>query len=174
MKNFLLLFVLVFAACKPVHKASEASANDSGNLVGQAYKSDFLKKPFSEWFTEEYNTYTPDTKVLKRLKPLVKNMYIKVAMGTWCSDSQREVPRFYKILDALGFDDSQIRLIAVNRKKTTPNHETDAWGIERVPTFIFYKNGKELNRIVEYPIESLEKDWLQIAQGKNYKHAYSD
>jgi hypothetical protein len=45
-------------------------------------------------------------------------------------------------------------------------------GIEYVPTFIFSKNGKEINRIVEFPIFSLEKDMLDILQGKDYKNAY--
>ncbi len=174
MKKLIFVSILIFIACKPVQKASEASVNNNGNLLGYAQKSDFLKKPFNEWFTGAYNAYTPDTEVLKQLKPLVKDMHINLAMGTWCGDSQREVPRFYKILDALDFDYTHLTLIALDREKTDPGHKTDSWKIERVPTFIFYKNGKEINRIVEYPIESLEKDWLQIAQNKNYKHAYSD
>ncbi len=30
--------------------------------------------------------------------------------------------------------------------------------IERVPTIIFYRNGVELGRITETPVQSLEKD----------------
>ena len=44
--------------------------------------------------------------------------------------------------------------------------------ITNVPTFIFYKNGKEVNRIVESPRVSLEQDMIDIINGNNYKHIY--
>ena len=34
--------------------------------------------------------------------------------------------------------------------------------IELVPTFIFYRNGEELGRIVETPEDTLEKDLAEI------------
>ncbi|MEJ2614863.1 MAG: hypothetical protein P8Z35_07895 [Ignavibacteriaceae bacterium] len=37
--------------------------------------------------------------------------------------------------------------------------------IELVPTIIFYKDEKELGRIVETPNDSLEKDILKILTG---------
>ena len=43
--------------------------------------------------------------------------------------------------------------------------------VSNVPTFIFSKKG-EINRIVEFPIISLEQDILDILQDKGYKHAY--
>jgi len=46
--------------------------------------------------------------------------------------------------------------------------------ITNIPTFIFYKNGKEMHRIVESPMESLEKDMLKIITGQPYKHAYEN
>ena len=46
--------------------------------------------------------------------------------------------------------------------------------IERVPTFIFYKNGTEIGRFVEHTVDgaTLEHDILQIVAQKGYKHAY--
>ena len=38
----------------------------------------------------------------------------------------------------------------------------ESLNIERVPTFIIYRNKNELGRIVEYPETSLEKDMLDI------------
>jgi len=37
--------------------------------------------------------------------------------------------------------------------------------IEKIPTFIFIMNGKEIGRIIESPNESLEKDMLKIIRG---------
>jgi thiol-disulfide isomerase/thioredoxin len=95
-------------------------------------------------------------------------------MGTWCEDSQHQVPGFYQVLEQLKFDEKQVSLIIVDRTKTTPDHLEKDKNITNVPTFIFYKNGKELQRIVESPVESLEKDMLKIVSGQPYKHTYEN
>ncbi len=93
----------------------------------------------------------------------VKTDYtIKIVMGTWCSDSRREVPRFYKLLDELKLVDEEITLINVDRMKKVPEINMDDLNILLVPTFIIYRGGKEIGRIVETPIETLEKDLLNI------------
>jgi thiol-disulfide isomerase/thioredoxin len=94
-------------------------------------------------------------------------------MGTWCGDSKRETPRFFKIMEQADFDfDKNFKLIALNRLKRTPDNLQADYNIIRIPTFIFYRQGKELGRYVEYPRESMEKDILKILEGKPYKHSY--
>ena len=46
--------------------------------------------------------------------------------------------------------------------------------LNRVPTIIFYKNGKEVNRFVEFAQESLEEDIAKIVSGKDYKNSYAE
>jgi thiol-disulfide isomerase/thioredoxin len=114
--------------------------------------------------------------VVKSLKDSLKTFKIKVFLGTWCGDSKREVPNFYKILDTAKFPESQLQVIAVNRTedayKQSPNHEEKGLNIHRVPTFIFYKNGKEVNRIVEHPKETLERDIYKIVTDNKYTSNY--
>ena len=94
-------------------------------------------------------------------------------MGTWCGDSKRETPRFYKIMEDANFVFyKNFKLVTVNRKKKTPDNLQEGLNILRVPTFIFYKNGKEIGRYVEYPRETMEKDILKIVTQKEYKHSY--
>ena len=93
-------------------------------------------------------------------------------MSVWCHDSHREIPRLSKILEAIDFQEQNLEIIALNRAKKTPNNLQKGFNIKRTPTLIFYKNGKEINRFVEQPIKSLEKDILKILAGKNYKHTY--
>ncbi len=83
-------------------------------------------------------------------------------MGTWCSDSRREVPRFYKILDELNYPEEKVELINVDRNKVGIENSVDSLNIELVPTFIIYSKGEEIGRIIETPKESLEKDLAKI------------
>jgi thiol-disulfide isomerase/thioredoxin len=165
---------LAAIACKTSKQALTVTKDVDGNLVGIAQKSDFEKAPHNTWFLKNYKDYTPDIAVINQLKPLLNNVKIKAVMGTWCGDSRRETPHFYKVLEAAGFDFKNLTMITVNRSKATPDNDQEGLEIERVPTFIFYKNGQEINRFVEYPRETLEKDFLRILQENGYKHSYLD
>ena len=93
-------------------------------------------------------------------------------MGTWCEDSQREVPGFFKLIDALEANDQVQPIVGLNEDKVSHNGSAEQAGVTNVPTFVFSKDGEEINRIVEFPIISLEQDILDILQDKGYKHAY--
>ncbi len=85
-------------------------------------------------------------------------------MGTWCSDSQREVPRFYKILTDAGYNDKRVKIIAVDKSKEAIVVDIKNLDIEKVPTFIIYKDDIEVGRIIETPKKSLEKDLWKIVK----------
>ena len=82
--------------------------------------------------------------------------------GTWCHDSEREVPRLLKILDALGVEDDRLMLIALDWDKREPLGRAREAGVEFTPTFVFYVDGREVGRIVERPEVSLEQDIERI------------
>jgi hypothetical protein len=85
--------------------------------------------------------------------------------GSWCSDSREQLPRFFRVLDAAGYPSERLMLLAVDRSKTAHGIDASRLRIERVPTFIFYHNGRELGRIVETPLETLEADIAAILNG---------
>lgn len=145
-----------------------------GNLIGITAKSNFLEAPFNDWFTFNYENYELNTETITTLKPLLKNVTIKAFMGTWCGDSQEQTPVLYKILDATDFQYQNLEMVAVDRTKKTPDNLQEGLNIFRVPTFIFYKNGTEIGRFVEYPRESVEEDILKIVSGEAYKHSYEN
>ena len=95
-------------------------------------------------------------------------------MGTWCSDSKRETPKLYKLLEESGYNMANLEVISVDRKKVTPNNLQEGYDIIKVPTIIFSKNGKEVNRFVEYAQETLAEDILKIVSGQPYKHSYAE
>jgi len=136
-------------------------------LIGECNRDAFTMEPFMEWYDIEYEEYTPDQTIIEKLKKDINNVSrIKIVMGSWCSDSQREVPRFYRIMDEAGIPDEKVELISVNRDKMVPGIDISALKIERVPTFIFYDGIKEQGRIIETPVETLEEDLLRILVNK--------
>ena len=132
-----------------------------GYLVGISNRFYFQDSAYKEWFDSRYQEYTTDQQVVNEISKHIHKLTIKAFMGTWCEDSQREMPKFYKILDQTQFDENYFQLICVDKTKKQENLEKD-FNIIRVPTIIFYKNGKEIGRFVEYPRETIEKDILKI------------
>ena len=96
-------------------------------------------------------------------------------MGTWCPDSRREVPKLLKLLDDVNFKEKNLEIYSMDRSKSTENDYEEGLDIQRVPTIIFFdKNGKEVNRFVEFPQKTLEKDILKIVTEQPYKNVYAE
>ena len=174
MKNIIIFLITILSiSCNSQQNVTAVKDND-GNLIGIANKESFIQEPYAAWFQPNYTDFQPNEKVIRELKNHIEGVKIKAFMGTWCGDSKRETPAFYKILDAVEFDYKNLEMITVNRSKSTPDNLQEGFDIARVPTFIFYKNEIEIGRYVEYPRESLEDDILAIVSGKPYKHSYED
>ena len=145
-------------------------------LLGKTNTEAFENEAFS-WFTKNYNEYEVNTAVVKSLKKSLKGYKVKVFYGSWCGDSKRQLPKFYKVLNAAKFDEKDIEAIAVNstkeQYKASPGGEGKGLNIHRVPTFIFYKDNKEVGRIVERPKATLERDIKTIVSGGKYWPYYS-
>jgi len=134
---------------------------DEEILLGYCDREGLSSDPFNIWFESEYDSYELNQEILDQIDTdLLSKIEIKIVLGTWCSDSQREVPRFYKIADYLSL--TNLSVIAVNRNKNADGTELNELNIDLVPTFIFYHDSKEIGRIIESPADSLEKDLLNI------------
>ena len=132
-------------------------------LLGDINPARFREQPYSSWYLEGYDGYMPDQKIIDELKQTdISDYSITIVLGTWCPDSRREVPRFMKIVDLWGFPEEKIRFIGVDINKVAPLADYPVLGIERVPTFIFFKNNSEVGRIIEVPVTSLEQDTRDI------------
>lgn len=151
-------------------KGKDTRANEM--LIGKCSRSALLETPFKEWFAAQYNAYKADSFSCTFIKPLLADKTITIFMGTWCGDSKREVPRVLKVLDCCGFPEERITLVMVSNLpdayKKSPQHEEAGRNIARVPTIIVEEKGKEMGRIIEFPVVSLEKDMLGILRQEKY------
>jgi len=178
-RNILLLCITIFWSCSSQTQSMNKEISKEGQqpfLLGKIDKVGLTSSNYNSWFSSQYQEYELNDEYIKKSTEKLKDYKILVFMGTWCGDSRREVPRFYKVLEAANFPIKQLTVVAVSRAsnlyKQSPQHEEKGLNIHRVPTFIFYKNGKEINRIVEHPVDSLEEDIFNILQG-NYQSNYS-
>lgn len=138
-------------------------------LVGPINRAGLSSRHYKDWFDPAYQAYTVDSVTLLPFKQQLRGLDVLVFMGTWCSDSQAQVPQFYRILDWVGYDEKKLRVVSLDnhpdRYKKSPDGAEQPWSIESVPTFILLKNGREIGRIVEYPSATLEKDMARMIAG---------
>ena len=102
----------------------------------------------------------------------IDNYTIELYMGVKCHDSEREVPRLIKILDEIKFLDNKLKIYLLKQNKTSDSGFEKDKNITNTPTIIFYKNSIEINRIVEFPVETLERDIYKIINDIEYRHVY--
>lgn len=147
-------------------------------LLGHCSIDAFLRVPYNSWFTTNHQNYLVDSLAITELRPLLKKKRIDLFMGTWCGDSKREVPIMIKILEAAGFDTSLLSIVCVSNQtdqyKKSPQGEEIGKNILRVPTLIVYHKRKEMGRIIESPIVSIERDLIRILKQDGYIPNYAN
>lgn len=131
-------------------------------LNGPITKEGLKKMPYKIWFNTNYKTYLIDTETLKDIKKRkLKDLKIIAFMGTWCHDSNREIPRLLRVAEELGVAD-QLELYGVDVNKTSLKGREKAYNIKKTPTIIFLHDGKEIGRILEEPEVSFEHYLTEI------------
>lgn len=133
--------------------------------------------PYAEWFKPAHDQYRTDSTILPTLQLAMEGCRFQLFLGTWCGDSKREVPKIVKILEALGCPSDNLSIVALSNLdhayKKGPLGEEKGLNIIRVPSLLVSRNGTALGRIVEYPVESWEKDLLKILRGEPYTPHYT-
>lgn len=187
MKSFMVVMVVlcmssiqmpVYAQVKSSYSNLEIkNSNDEWMLLGHCDLSLLEQGSYKSWYLPNYAAYQPDSLVIRSISELLKGKQVDIFLGTWCGDSRREVPRMLKVLELAGVESKRIRLIFVSNAadsyKQSPQHEEAGKNIKRVPTLIVYEDQKELGRVIEYPVVSLEKDLLAILRKERYIPNYS-
>ena len=160
-----LKIITIFCACLLgcagiLPKNNPTVVFDDGNHFGLLSKSLIINHDSYTWFPKQYDAYHPDLNEFDSAN--LKQISIKIFMGTWCHDSKREVPRLYKILDELYYDYENFEIIGLTKDKKGYFQDYASFGITNTPTIIFYRNDLEIGRIIEEPKGSLEDQMARI------------
>ena len=146
---------LIFFIVTPL--SVEVMADRYRYPLGDISQAELLER--HEVFKRNYDAY----EVLAGIDGLPGDLEVRILFGTWCHDSEREVPRMLKLLEASGVKQENISLIALDIRKEEPEGRAKALGVKYTPTFIFFSSGRELGRIIEQPTASLADDLAAIA-----------
>jgi hypothetical protein len=133
-------------------------------LTGQVTRA--ALEAYPDWEQLRAQDYAPDAATVAAIRDQIQGVDALLFVASWCPDSKRDVPRLFKIMDQAGFPGSRVTMHALDRTKKDAAGLTVKWNVERVPTFIFLRGGKEIGRVVERPKATLEADILQILGNK--------
>jgi thiol-disulfide isomerase/thioredoxin len=151
-------------AAPPVQEAAAPPAGADGVLVGPVTREKVEAVP--DWMQAEVDA-RPDPAAAAALAAVEPGAEVTVYFGSWCSDSRRELPRFWKALDAAGGSvPFEIRYVAVDRQKQEPAAALAKDGVRYVPTFIVRRDGREVGRVVETSPKGIESDLLALLTGQ--------
>ncbi|MCK9450646.1 MAG: thioredoxin family protein [Bacteroidales bacterium] len=165
-----MLLLFIFIAMNGAANAQEINQYIMDTVRDREVLIDFVNREglqtgeFAEYYSQEYDNYEVNQEITNQLKTKIEGLEIVVVLASWCIDSKIQVPRFLKLLDAIGFSEEQLMMIGVDSQKKARDLDIDIYEVERVPTFIFYRNSKTIGRIVENPTKSLEADMLKIVR----------
>ncbi len=125
-------------------------------------------------WTEEMTAYMPDPEDVDRLATVTGHYRIVTVLATWCSDSEREVPRLQRVLEEVGGDQFTHVMVGVDRTRRVDDSDVvaDLGGdpvVELVPTvLVIDEAGLEIGRIeesAEQPIERMIADFIADSEG---------
>ena len=152
MKFYPLFFLLAVVLCFPAH-----AQNDY--LSGPVTEQQIREVKIFDLYTERYK---PDSEIIAKLNTIKDSVLVDVFMGMWCHDSKREIPAFFKIMESIDNPLITANYTALEYRRRGPKDIIKENNIKRTPTFIIYKNGKEVGRIIEEVEVSVESDLYEI------------
>lgn len=145
--------ILILAVCLIACQTSVTNARD--DVVG-VIDSQTLLARFPQ-FKAQYLSYQPSALELQAIKH-IQGKRLVVLFGTWCHDSEREVPRLLKTLALANVKLASLQLLGVGPNKELPGADHQKFRLRYTPTFILFDAQQELGRIIERPQRTLAED----------------
>ncbi len=152
MKN--LLFIISLALMFNLLGGCASTHSSEKLVVGEITAEQLIAEYQS--FSSNFNAVKVSEQQQQQVANWPSDLVIEVYFGTWCHDSQREVPRLLKLLEYN--KNISVKLIALDYQKSDPQGLAQAKGVKYTPTIIVYRDNKEVGRVVERPKESLSAD----------------
>jgi len=161
MRHFIMAYFLaVVSLVSAQENNSPVSINGELMIIGHTTYENILNH-FEDWRAVA-DTVTVDSAMVQQFQNIQEPVHILLFVGTWCGDSRRGVPPFMAVFQAANNPHLQLEIIGVTRDKEDPEGLAPQYGIERVPTFVILKDGKEIARLVEFPQKTFARDFIDV------------
>jgi hypothetical protein len=158
------IVALTCLALVPPVRAAAEDEPEPPSLLGPVSREQ-IEEAEPSWVAAQVGA-SPDVEAARALAGVEPGAEVTIYLGTWCSDSRREVPRFWRALDEAGGSvPFAIDYIAVDRAAKRPPELESEVGLRFVPTFIVRRGGEEVGRVVETSPDGIEKDLLALLSG---------
>src|SRR5271157_5225201 len=107
-KLIILIAMMTIVMCINAQEINKTKIDEKSQmvvLIGLCNREGLKSDIFKTYYDTEYNAYTTNAIDIGNLRAVLvnKNITVTIVMGSWCGDSQEQVPHFFKIIDAVGF-----------------------------------------------------------------------
>lgn len=151
---------LILAACNGTDNDHDDKPHDMH--LGPIETPQLLNEyPIFSQHKQDNENPASDLEVAQLAKRL-HNKDIVIVFGTWCHDSQREVPRFLNLIEKVKRNHPEVNF-TTRFHAVAPTEQRDPaivkqYDIEYVPTIMLFEDGREMGRIIERTEQSLAID----------------
>jgi hypothetical protein len=160
-RNLVIQLLAIFLVCAATGYPTNA-ASAAGMPLGETTWEKWQAE--AGWPSYSADSFQPPPVKIEDISGLIKQKAATFVIvgGSWCPDTERQLPRIMKILRLALVPPGDIHLYGVDRRKREPSGTAKRWHISRIPTVIIFSHGKEMGRIVENPKVSWEDDILNV------------
>jgi thiol-disulfide isomerase/thioredoxin len=161
--SLLLASMVSLAAAQQNYKTTH---DDAGNkvLIGPINEKILANDSAFMWFFTGVNRYHPDTAWTKYISFYRDSFDVVAFIGTWCPDSKRLLPEFYRVMMASSYPLNRIRLYGLDHQLHGLGDAATEYDIDKTPTFVFVHDGQVIGKIQDKIYRSMEADIVSILQ----------
>lgn len=161
----LLPVAAVAVGCATAPAVVAHGGDDRPELVGPLSRAE-IEAGVPDWVAAQIES-APDADQAARMAAAGEGSRVTVYLGTWCSDSRRELSRFWRAIDEAGGEVAfELAYIGIRRDKEQRDPALQEVGLQFVPTFVVERDGVELGRMVEVSPNGIEYDLAALLEGE--------
>ena len=130
-----------------------------GNITAQKLAAQYPD------FSAKLPDYQVNQEDIVKLNAIKQEFDVIALFGTWCHDSEREIPRLVNLFEQIENERIKLKLKGVGLDKKVLKSATDKsvdYQLKFTPTIIVYHQGQEIGRIIERPTTTIAQDLLTI------------
>ncbi len=118
----------------------------------------------SLWNFKAMDSKSVDLLLARSICNIINNgdYFLIIFAGSWCEDSESQLPIIFKLFEKGGLKSSKYQLIGVDRNKEAYNISNLKYSPDKVPSLIILHNNAEIGRVEELPEKSWEQDIISI------------